>query len=492
MENFNVYEDIEKRTGGDIYIGVVGPVRTGKSTFIKKFMEELVLNGISGEAKKRAVDELPQSASGKTVTTTEPKFVPGEAVKVRFSEKNGAEARIRLVDCVGYPVNGAFGFEEEGKERRINTPWSSEPMSFMKAAELGTEKVIREHSTIGVLITCDGSFTGIDRADYEEAEEHAVRELKEIGKPFVILLNSALERAATEPLRSELEKKYSSSVISVNCEKLTADAISEIIRETLFEFPLNRLDITLPDWLQVLGEDSKIICEISEKIRLTAQNVFKMRDCSKFDNCFSESEIIAPYCSCEMNLGDGSAVINLSAADGVFYKILSEECGEDLLSERKVMRYVKELSESKRNFDRVKDAFFKAENEGYGVVYPLSDEIRVEEVKPLKQGSSCGISLRAKAPGYHVVKVDVESEFSPVVGSGAQGESLVNGMVEKFGSGDDTLLDMNMFGKSLKELVEEGLKEKSEQMPVAVQRKMRRTLTRIVNEGKGGVICILL
>lgn len=494
MENNSVYRDVEKRTGGDIYIGVVGPVRTGKSTFIKKFMELLVLPEVSGSEKARMTDELPQSAEGKTVMTTQPKFVPAEAAEVRLTEgDNPTKARIRLIDCVGYAVEGAFGFEENGTPRLINTPWSDSPMPFEKAAELGTEKVIKEHSSIGVLVTSDGSFTDIPRENYIPAEERTVKELKSINKPFVILLNTF--DASSEKvlvLAAELEKKYSTTVIPVNCERMNEEDVKDVLRSVLFEFPVQRVDFAVPSWMQALNEDSPVISEIMSSIKKIAPKINKMKDCSLFDECFETSENISPVISVNMNLGEGSAIIELSAKDGVFYKILSEECGEEIDGDCKLMSYVKTLSEAKKNYDRIKEAFETAEKNGYGMVSPCFEDMKLEEPEMIRQGSSYGVKLKASAPSYHIMKIGVTSEFSPVLGTQAQSEEFIKNALSGFDGEKDKIWNTNMFGKSLKELVGDGLNEKMNSMPENVKNKMRRTVTRIVNEGRGGVICIIL
>lgn len=494
MEETGVYLDVEKRTGGDIYIGVVGPVRTGKSTFIKKFMQALVLPNAEGDAKARMNDELPQSAEGKTVMTTEPKFVPSQAAEISLGGGGAsAKARVRLIDCVGYSVEGAFGFEENGSPRLINTPWSASPMPFEKAAELGTEKVIKEHSTIGVLITSDGSFTDIPRENYVRAEERTVRELKEIGKPFIILLNTVNGSSAeTQKLVAEMEEKYHNTVLAVNCSLMTEEDLRYVLSEVLFEFPVTNVDFNIPDWMQVLPEQSKIISDVAEKIRKTAPSVKKMKDCSLFEKCFAKSDYVSPPVSCNMNLGDGSAVIELAAKEGVFYRILGEECGEDLSDDCKLMNYVKTLAEAKRSYDRIKQAFEEAEINGYGMVAPASDDMTLEKPEMIRQGAGYGVSLKASAPGYHIMKIDVTSEFSPMMGTRERSEEFVRNMLSRFDSEPEKIWDTDMFGKSLRELVNEGLSSKMASMPDNVRKKMRRTVTRIVNEGRGGVICIIL
>lgn len=492
MENTDIYQDIEKRTNGDIYIGVVGPVRTGKSTFIKKFMELLVLPSLSDSAKERATDELPQSAEGKTVMTTEPKFVPAKAAEVNFSDGNtDVKAKVRLIDCVGFAVEGAFGFEENGEARLVNTPWSSSPLPFEKAAETGTRKVIREHSTIGILVTTDGSFTDIDRVNYIPAEERSVAELKAIGKPFIILLNATNpDSDSVRALRAQLEEKYSVSVIAANCKNLTVGDISYILRSVLLEFPVREVDFNIPDWMQVLERDSSLISDISARLERVAKNVVKMRDCALFERAFDDCENILPPVACNMSLGDGRAEIDLAARDGVFFKVLSEECAENIENNRSLMRYVKELSKSKKSYDKIRRAFEDAESGGYGMVSPF-DDISIEQPEMIKQGNSLGIKIKASAPSYHIMKVDISSEFSPVIGPQSQSEDFIKGVIADFDSSPDKLLSISMFGKTLKELVSEGLSAKMSAMPASVQNKMRRAITRIINDGRGNIICFV-
>ena len=463
MENYSVYEDIASRTNGDIYIGVVGPVRTGKSTFIKRFMEELVIPSAEDSTRAVMTDELPQSAAGRTVMTTEPKFVPAQAAKISIRE--GAEASVRLVDCVGFAVEGAGGFEEDGSPRLIKTPWSDQAMPFEKAAKLGTEKVIREHSTIGILMTTDGSITDIPRSAYVAAEEHAAAQLKEIGKPFVILLNCR-QPETQETLRASLEDKYAVPVLAVNAEQLTEQEILEIMQKVLFEFPVTGIDIKLPKWIQSLPESSKTVSAVLSKLKKAAPALVKMKDCLTLENLFGE--------------------------DDKFYEVLSEECGESIADDFCLMRYVKSLAEAKRNYDKIKEAFAEAEANGYGMVAPSTEDMTLEQPKLIKKGSGYGVNFKATAPSYHIVKVEVTGEVNPIIGTQQQGEDFVREILADYEEHTDKVWDTNIFGKTLKDLVNEGLAGKIEAMPPDIRKKMRRTITRIVNEGRGGVICILL
>lgn len=489
MENYSVYEDIASRTNGDIYIGVVGPVRTGKSTFIKRFMEELVIP--SADESKRAVmtDELPQSAAGKTVMTTEPKFVPAQAATI--SVREGAEASVRLVDCVGFAVEGAGGFEEDGSPRLIKTPWSDQAMPFEKAAKLGTEKVIREHSTIGILMTTDGSITEIPRAAYVSAEEHAVSELKEIGKPFVILLNCR-EPETQEALRASLEDKYGVPVLAVNAEKLSEPEILRILQKVLFEFPVTGIDIRLPKWVQSLPESSKVVSGLLSRLRKIAPSLVKMKDCLLLENLFGEEDAFVNPDNINMELGKGRAELSVEAREGLFYEVLSEECGENIPDDFSLMRYVKSLADSKRSYDRIREAFEEAEANGYGTVAPGEEDVSLEAPKLIRKGSGYGVNFRATAPSYHIVKVEVTGEVNPIIGTQQQGEDFVREILADYEEYPEKVWATNIFGKTLRELVSEGLEEKAGAMSPDLRKKMRRTITRIVNEGRGGVICILL
>ena len=489
MENYSVYEDIASRTNGDIYIGVVGPVRTGKSTFIKRFMEELVIP--SADESKRAVmtDELPQSAAGKTVMTTEPKFVPAQAATI--SVREGAEASVRLVDCGGFAVGGAGGFEEVGPPRLIKTPWSDQAIPFEKAAKLGTEKVIREHSTIGILMTTDGSITEIPRTAYVSAEEHAVSELKEIGKPFVILLNCR-EPETQEALRASLEDKYGVPVLAVNAEKLSEPEILRILQKVLFEFPVTGIDIRLPKWVQSLPESSKVVSGLLSRLRKIAPSLVKMKDCLLLENLFGEEDAFVNPDNINMELGKGRAELSVEAREGLFYEVLSEECGENIPDDFSLMRYVKSLADSKRSYDRIREAFEEAEANGYGTVAPGEEDMSLEAPKLIRKGSGYGVNFRATAPSYHIVKVEVTGEVNPIIGTQQQGEDFVREILADYEEYPEKVWATNIFGKTLRELVSEGLEEKAGAMSPDLRKKMRRTITRIVNEGRGGVICILL
>ena len=491
MLDYNVYEDIAKRSGGDIYIGVVGPVRTGKSTLIKKFMTELVIPNVTdSNAKSVMTDELPQSASGKSVMTTEPKFVPAKAVGVRL---DNAEANVRLIDCVGFVTDGATGFEEDGKPRLVNTPWSEKPLPFAEAAALGTERVIKEHSTIGVLVTTDGSIAEIPRQGYVSAEERTVNSLKQIGKPFVIVLNCS-EPSAPEAraLKSELEAKYNNTVIAVNCEKIDAEGLLNILKAVLFEFPVLSFDVNIPEWMRYLSPDCTAVNELLERVRKVAPNICRMKDCTAFDGMLSDCGYWNGEASVSMNLSEGRAEISAQPKDGIFFDMLSEIAGDTISDESSLMRYVSGTAEAKRSYDKIKDAFECAKVNGYGIVQPDDSDMSLEQPKVVRQGGSVGIKLRATAPSYHIVKIDVTGEVSPIMGNASQSEGIVQGMMNGFETNPDGMWETNVFGKSLRGMVKEGLAGKVSCMHDDTKSKMRRAITRIINEGKGGVICILL
>ncbi len=488
MKSFGVYEEIATRTGGDIYIGVVGPVRTGKSTFIKKFMQELVLPQVTGARKKRYVDELPQAASGRTVMTTEPKFVPEEAAELKVKD---AVARVRLIDCVGFPVEGAAGFEEGGAPRLVKTPWSEEEVPFGRAAEEGTRRVIRDHSTIGILVTTDGSVTDLPRSVYEEAEECAQGELKELGKPYVIVLNCRSPEEA-EPLRAALEEKYAAPVLALNVEEANAVKLAAVLERVLYEFPVACVDISLPDWMRVLGAECPILCEVLEGVRAVAPKLVKMSDCALLDTLFSESARLLPPSDVRLDAATGCVECRVQPKEGVFYSVLGDTCGEEIGDDLSLMRYCTQLSAAKKLSDRLARAFSDARETGYGVVGHEADEMHLAEPALVRRGGRAGVCLRADAPSYHIIRVDVRGEVRPALGTEEQSAAFVKQLSECLEEDPDRAWNTNMFGRTLKEMLGEELTSKTRAMQETAQRKMRRTLNKIVNEGKGGVICILL
>jgi stage IV sporulation protein A len=492
MCNYNVYKDIAERTNGDIYVGVVGPVRTGKSTFITKVMEKLVLPNIAeGYSKDRTKDELPQSADGNLIMTTQPKFVPNQAVKVGLD--NDINFNIRMVDCVGYLVDGVVGHMVDDKPRMVMTPWSDEEMSFEKAAEVGTNRVINEHSTISIMVTTDGSVAEIARDNYVAAEERVVKELKSSGKPFVIVLNTTHpNNAETVSLANSLKNKYSCKVLVKNVESLSEQDIGDIFDSVLKEFPLTKYSIKMPQWMQILDYSSVIIKELIESVRNIIDGVEKINDIGDNVELLSTSEYFEPVVEKKIDLGEGKVIFNVQPKKDLYYKVLSQECGCDIKNEFDLISYIKGLSAAKIQYDKLKTAIADAEENGYGVVHPMLDDLTLEEPQMYKSGGKFGVKLRASAPSLHIMKVDVQTEVNSMVGNEQQSEELVKSLMDEFENNPKEIWDTKIFGRSLYSLVNEGLQNKLLVMPQEVQKKMRKTLGRIVNEGKGGVICILL
>ena len=492
MENTRLYQDIAKRTDGDIYVGVVGPVRTGKSTFIKKFMDLLVIPNIENNYKKeRAKDELPQSAGGKTIMTTEPKFVPNEAVEITLD--NNLKFKTRLVDCVGYLVDNAIGYLEDDMPRMVKTPWSDEEIPFEVAAEIGTKKVIEEHSTIGILVTTDGSITDIPRDDYIKAEERVVSELKALNKPFVILLNSySPDSDYAKELAETLSEKYQTTVIPTNCEYLTIDDINQIFSKILYEFPASQIRIKFPKWIDSLDYEHPLKAELYKEIKEAFENVRVLKDIEPCVNQISTTQIISKTRISNIQLGSGNVNIDITLKEELFYQVLSEITGVEVSNEGDLFSIISELSRTKKKYDRIAYALEEVEAKGYGIVTPSIDELVLEEPEMIKQGSRFGVKLKATAPSIHLIKTNVETEVSPIVGSEKQSEELVNYLLSEFESNPKEIWESNIFGKSLHELVNEGLQTKLAKMPEEAQIKLQETLERIVNEGSGGLICIIL
>lgn len=490
MEEYDVYKDIAERTGGDIYIGVVGPVRAGKSTFITNFVNELVMPNVSGYELERMKDELPQSAEGKTIMTTQPKFVPSEAANIKLNDT--VELSVRLVDCVGYMIDGANGHMEGENVRMVNTPWNSEPIPFERAAEIGTRKVIAEHSTIGIVMTCDGTIkTELSRESYVSAEERTVNELKELGKPFVIVLNSSVPQSQeTEKLAVALKEKYGVAVVPLNVAQLSKNDITQLFESVLYEFPIRDICFETSEWIKALSADGEIVSELMQNTLTVANSVNCMSDCSithEIDGEYFESVTLK-----SIELDKGRAVFTVKEKDGLFYRALNAECGVDIHDEFELMSRLGELSKAKRAFDKMSKALNDVAERGYGVVTPALDEMTLNEPEIFKQGNRFGVKLKASAPSLHIMRVDIETEVCPVVGTEQQSEELVNYLLSEFEQHPEDIWRTNMFGKSLESLVNEGLNNKLSAMPVETQKKMRKTLSRIINEGRGGIICILL
>ncbi len=492
MDSYGIYEDIAKRTNGDIYVGVVGPVRCGKSTFITNFVNKLVLPNIDDKYNKTCtIDEMPQSADGKTIMTTQPKFIPNKAVDILV--KDTISLRVRLVDCVGYMVEGAEGHIENNKPRLVKTPWSNTAIPFEEAAEIGTKKVITEHSTIAIAMTTDGSFTDIERKSYVKAEEKIIKELKTSGKPFVLIVNTKNPDAEeTKKLTSELNEKYKVPVLALNVASLSNEDVDEIFENILQEFPLTSLKVKFPQWIQALPYEDEIVQAIVSETKELVNNVNKIGEVDIAKTIFNDSEMFEPITISEVKMGEGVAKIEVVAKPNLFYKVLSRQCGQEIKDDFELVTYIKELAYAKVEYDKIKEALIQVEENGYGVVSPKLEEMSLEEPEIVKQGSRYGVRLKASAPSLHIMKVDVQTEISPIVGTEQQSEDIVKYLLKEFESNPQGIWETNMFGKSLHNLVNEGLNNKIVQMPAEAQKKMRKTLSRIVNEGKGGIICILL
>lgn len=492
MAEHSIYRDIAERTGGDIYIGVVGPVRSGKSTFIKRFMESLVLPNMGdGYSRDRARDEMPQSAAGKTVMTTEPKFIPDEAVTVKLDDS--AVMRVKMIDCVGYVVPDAMGTVENGQPRMVRTPWSENPMPFVEAAEMGTHKVITEHATIGMLITTDGSIGDIPRASYVEAEERVVRELKEMGKPFALILNSAKpDSDEATALAYELETKYGVPVALVSCLELDAEDIRHILELVLLEFPVAEVRVRLPEWTTALEPTHRIHNSLIGQLRRTAERVHRIGDIREAFADFADNEYIRSVSVDEVDLGRGCAHVTLYMADDLYYRVISELSGFDIAGEKQLIDLLRSLAGMKAEYDKVAAALHDCEDNGYGIVMPDVADMKLDEPEIVRQAGGYGVRLRASASSVHMIRANIQAEVSPIVGTEQQSEDLVRYMLREFEEDPARIWESNMFGKTLYELVNEGIHAKLEHMPEASRQKLSETLERIINEGSGGLICILL
>ncbi len=492
LENFDIYKDIADRTQGDIYVGVVGPVRTGKSTFIKRFMDLMVIPNIENSYKKqRAKDELPQSSSGKSIHTTEPKFVPNEAVEIKLND--GINFKVRMVDCVGYIVKSASGYTEGENAKMVSTPWYEHEIPFQEAAEIGTKKVINEHSTIGVLVTTDGSITEIERDDYIEAEQRVVNELKAINKPFIIILNtSRINNIETVNLTSRLEEKYNVPVQPVDVLNMKEKDITDIFEKILKEFPVKEINIDIPEWIEKLKTEHWLKVNYINLVRDICKNISKVRDIKDSTDNFNDLEFLEASVIKEMNMGEGIARLDLSPKKEMFYKVISEMCDDDIRSENDLLEIMNSLSKSKKEFDKISEALRDVKETGYGMVSPQLVEMKLEEPVIVKHGSRYGVKLKASAPSLHFIKANIETEISPIMGTERETEDLVKSLLEQFESDPSKIWQSNMFGKSLEVLVKEGLQNKLYKMPEDVQVKIQRTLQKIINEGNGGLICIIL
>lgn len=492
MNNSSIYNDIAVRTGGDIYIGVVGPVRTGKSTFIKRFMDSVVLPNMEDSAvRERATDELPQSSAGRTIMTTEPKFIPENAVKITLPDN--ASFNVRMIDCVGYIVPSSLGYIEGDQPRMVRTPWFENEIPFNMAAEIGTQKVITEHSTIGLVVTTDGSISDIPRDEYEEAEERVINELKELHKPFVVLLNCMYPKGeSAQALSNELSTKYSVPVMAVNCLELNEQEIKEIITQILFEFPVKEIGIDLPLWLVSLPDDHWLKTQVYKFIWESVENVEYVRDISVMTDCLQKCEHITSTQIKNMDLSIGSARLSAVMSNELFYKILEETTGLSIENEQGLMTCMKELAGIKKEYERIKSALDEVQTTGYGIVMPTINELSLEEPEIVRQGGRYGVRLCASAPSIHMMKADIKTEIAPIVGSESQSEELVKYLLEGFQDDPQKIWESNIFGKSLNELVNEGLRNKLYHMPTDARMKFQETLERVINESCNGLLCIIL
>lgn len=492
MEGTNIYDTIAQRTQGDIYIGVVGPVRTGKSTFIKRFMDTLVIPNIDSDYKKeRANDELPQSAAGRTIMTTEPKFIPEQAVTITVD--GTASLNVRLIDCVGYIVPSSLGYIEDNAPRMVKTPWFEQEIPFNMAAEIGTQKVISEHSTIGLVVTTDGSITDIPRDEYAEAEERVITELKDINKPFIVLLNSVNPSSDDAVnLASQLESRYGVPVYPVNCLDITENEIRRILEKVLFEFPVREISVELPKWLTGLDKNHPIRRSVFDTIRSSAEKATKISKVSLMTNDIINCEYVDNARMTSIELGTGKAGLNVSLNPDLFYKVLGETTGLEIDGESTLMSNMIELASVKKKYDKIKNALDEVEATGYGIVMPSLDEMTLDEPEIIRQSGRYGIRLRAQAPSIHMMKADITTEVSPIVGSERQSEDLVNYLLREFEENPSKIWESNIFGTSLYGLVNEGLHNKLYRMPTDARIKLKETVERIINEGCSGLICIIV
>lgn len=488
----SIYTDISKRTQGDIYIGVVGPVRTGKSTFIKKFMDTLVIPRIDGEfQKERARDELPQSAAGRTIMTTEPKFIPEEAIELAMDDN--LHFRVRLIDCVGYIVPSSVGYIEEDQPRMVHTPWFDDEIPFNMAAEIGTQKVINEHSTIGLVVTTDGSISSIPRAEYEEAEERVIKELKEINKPFVVALN-CVESKSQEAvaLAAQLSEKYNVPVIPINCLELDEQQINRILETVLYEFPAKCIELNLPGWIKSLDSEDEFKTSLFTYVRDISKTISNIRSVKSFALQLKDYKDIEDAYISDSDLATGRISIKVGIGNTYYYSVLSDKCGDEIRDEKDLMRLVCDLAQIRTKFKKFSSALMEVDRTGYGIVMPDIDELTLEEPEIVKQGGRYGVKLKAQAPSIHMIKCNTFTEVAPIVGSESQSQELVMYLLKEFEENPNKIWETDIFGKSLHELVNEGLRGKLERMPDDARSKFRETIERVINEGCSGLICIIL
>lgn len=490
MDNFNLYKDIQIRTGGEIYIGVVGPVRTGKSTFIKRFMDLMVIPNIENEhAKERTKDELPQSAAGKTIMTTEPKFIPKEAAHIELEKDISVD--VRLIDCVGYMVEGASGHIEDNAERLVKTPWFDYEIPFTQAAELGTKKVINDHSTIGIVITCDGSFGEIQRESYVKPEEKTILELKKLGKPFIVLVNS--QKPFSEEalnLSKSISGKYGVAAMSVNCEQLRKDDIHKIMESILYEFPVAELEFFIPKWVEMLPSDNKIKADIIKEVKEVIKKISMLKDIST-ESIQINSEYVKKVKIDSISMSTGCIKVNIEVLDKYYYEIISEMTDTNIEGEYQLIAMLKELSKMKKEYVKVLGAIEAVRQKGYGVVMPEQSEIKLDEPVIIKHGNKFGVKIKAESPSIHMIRANIETEIAPIVGNEEQAEDLVKYIKDSAGS-EEGIWSTTIFGKSIEQLVEDGISSKISQMSDESQIKLQETMQKIVNDSSGGMVCIII
>jgi len=492
MDDIRIYRDIAERTGGDIYLGVVGPVRTGKSTLIKRFMETLVLPNMNDRYRmERATDELPQSAAGRTIMTTEPKFIPEDAVEITLEQS--ANMRVRMIDCVGYIIPSALGYIEDNAPRMVKTPWFDEEVPFNLAAEVGTRKVINEHSTIGLVVTTDGSITDLPREEYAEAEDRVISELREINKPFVVLVNCVDPTLPeSRELAARIGERHNVPAVAVNCQSITEAEIREILSMVLFEFPIRSAAFNMPRWLCTLPRAHWLKQEMFSLVRESVENARRIRDADGICRTVAGGEYVVESRVGNIDLGSGRITIDVTVQPNLFYRILGEQTGLDIADDAGLLRSMLELAEIKRKYDRISTALEEVEATGYGIVMPGIDELKLEEPEMVRQGGRYGVRLKASAPSIHMLKANITTEVAPVVGSEKQSEELVSYLLDEFEDEPGAIWQSNIFGKSLHELVNEGLHNKLFKMPPEARGKLQETIERVINEGCSGLICIIL
>ncbi len=492
MINTSIYEDIGKRAGGDIYIGVVGPVRTGKSTFIKRFMDVMVFPNMANQFEKtRVMDELPQSGDGKTITTTEPKFIPPEAVLV--NTKGGAGFKVRLVDCVGYLVPGVLGNLEDGKERMVSTPWSEEKIPFSKAAEIGTEKVIKDHSVVGVVVTTDGSFGDLPRANYVEAEKKTVQQLENLDKPFIVILNTATpQNQQTKALAQQLENEYQVPVLVENCQRMNEENIEEIFSHLLNQFPTTEVHIKLPAYMDALDQDHWIKATITESIMNWMQEFTTVGSVMESVISICDGEIIKAVKVVDADMSTGKVIVQPHLEESLYYKVIEELMNATVENDRQLFVLLKEYAEAKKSFDNIKGALAQVENMDYGIVAPKLSDMILEKPEVFKQGNKYGVRIAAKASCLHIVKTNISTEISPLVGSESQSTDLANMLSDQFDKDDADIWETNLFGKTLREMVTEQMETKVNDVPESLRGKIQKSLQRISDDGKDYFICIIL